>query len=112
MIQSIDHYFRIGCFLGCCTVWCGGWTPWRWRQQSPPKRSYPTIKVHGTRTQNTTKSTFTAVKASDLAPYLRYVYIHRCSLWMSLCFNHSLGYWCTSRNVRRQVVGHDIHVTN
>jgi hypothetical protein len=33
-------------------VWIGWSEPWRWRQQSPPKRWYPTTTLHGVKTHS------------------------------------------------------------
>jgi len=71
-------------FLGFCTVYCSGWMQhttlslllicpllvlhahqhWRWMQQGPPKRWYPTTTLYCTARQKTT-CTFTAVKTSN-----------------------------------------------
>jgi hypothetical protein len=65
--------------LGCVAVYCCGRIPtlrriilppssgWRrWRQESTPKRWYPTAAIQGDTTQNTTIWIFRAVKTSKL----------------------------------------------
>jgi len=42
-------------------------SPWRGRQQSPPKWWYPTTTLHSITTQKTATQVFRAVKTSDLA---------------------------------------------
>jgi len=40
---------------------------WRWRQQHPLKRWYPTAKLHGITTQKASIWMFTTMKTSNLA---------------------------------------------
>jgi hypothetical protein len=57
----------------------GSASPWRWRQQGPPKRWYLTITLHGVTTQKTSTWVFIAVKVSSLAPnnkILNFVWLH------------------------------------
>jgi hypothetical protein len=41
-------------------------SPWRWRQQDPPKSWYPTTTIHGVATQQTLTPVSTAVRTSAL----------------------------------------------
>jgi len=41
-------------------------TPWRWRQQGPPKSWYPITTLYGVTTRKTSVRLFTAVKTSNL----------------------------------------------
>jgi hypothetical protein len=43
-------------------------SPWRWRQQDPPKRWYPTSSLHRVTIQKNSTWIFTAVKTKSLAP--------------------------------------------
>jgi len=44
-----------------------GYSAWRWRQQGPLKRRYPTTKLHSVITQKTATSIFAVVKNSSLS---------------------------------------------
>jgi hypothetical protein len=76
---------------------------WRWRQQCPPKRRYPTTTLHVVTTEKTSTSIFTAVKTScvwHVHFYLRHVFVWRIlnelKVKLSLCLtnHHAMKmYW-------------------